>query len=287
MKGLLHAFWTGMLLVVWFSAMMTASNAVDQKKAAAEVVARELSFSARAQVIDARDAFLEYFAADARLFGPEPVSALERLQKSPPWGINLQWWPAEVAISADGRLAYSTGPVEIRQTASSPHPDSLGTYFTIWRKNNQNVWEVAADLGTDTPALWTEKSAPVIVRLPLFLEKPAGPVSLIEVDSAFAQKALSGLKAALKTQAAPEYRFLPPKGMPVSGVEAAEDFLLAGPSSWTVQGEIVSAFGDLGATYGSGKGGYAPGRFGFLRVWRRNPKGQWQVLAEVIKLPRE
>jgi ketosteroid isomerase-like protein len=286
MKRFARMFFLGVLMTAMLGTISASKAGLDVKKAADEVVARELSFSARAQVIDARDAFLEFFAADARMFRPDPIPARELLQKSPSWGINLRWWPVEVAISADGRLAYSTGPVERRQEASSLQPDGFGTYFSIWRKNDHHVWEVAADLGTDTPTLWAPRNAAVIQRLPEGLGGAAGPNSLLGVDAEYAQKAASGMMAALKALAAPEYRFLPARGMPVVGVEAAQNHLLPGPASWVAAGELVAASGDLGVTYGSGEGGYAPGHFGYLRVWQRNAAGQWRLLAEVINLPR-
>lgn len=265
---------------------MAAIEREEPREAAKQVIARELAFAARAQQIDPKDAFLEFFAPDALMFRPGAVSARERLQKSPPWGINLQWWPVEVAISADGRLAYSTGPVENRRRKNAPDACGFGTYFSIWRKNPDNVWEVAADLGTDTPRLSAQRSAPVKVRLPLWRGSIQSAPPLRAVDTDFADSAVDGLGDALRKLAAEGYRLLLPGEMPVIGCEAAIPLLRDGACSWKVEGEMVASSGDFGATYGSGEGGYSPGKFGYLRVWQRDEQGHWRILAEVFNVPR-
>ena len=265
---------------------MTAFTDETYREIAQKVVARELAFAERAQAIDPRDAFLEFFSADALMFRPGPVPARERLQMNPPWGINLQWWPVEVAVSVDGCLAYSTGPVESRRSKKSKNADGFGTFFSIWRKNAENAWEVAADLGTDTPALFAERSTPVKVRLPLWRKSVKPDVPLLIVDNDFAGSAAEGLTAALRPLASRDYRLLLPGEMPIIGCKMAISHLHDGSCSWKVEGEIVAASGDFGATYGHGEGGYTAGKFGYLRVWQRDEQGHWRIMAEAINIPR-
>jgi len=265
---------------------LKATTNTIQTQAAQEVVAAELAFSARAQLIDPKDAFLEFFSNDAIMFRPDPFSALDRLKNSPAWGVNLQWWPAEVGVSVDGKLAYSTGPVENRSTLASKEPDSYGTYFSIWRKSGTGKWEVIADLGTDTPTLVSPREQKVLLRLPEAGLKSAPAPSLITIDQEYATAANQGLGKALASIATAQYRLHLPVGYPLIGAQAAIPHLQSGPCSWAAKGEMVASSGDFGATYGSGDGGYIAGHFGYLRVWRRNISGQWQLMAEVINQAR-
>ena len=277
-----RSVWTLCLLAV-LSMNIGSEDLV--RKAADEVIARELAFSARAQQINPRDAFLEFFAADALMFRPGPVSARTRLLSSQAWAVNIQWWPIEVAVSADGCLAYSTGPAEYRRDPASPLPDSVGSYFSIWRKNSAGVWEVAADLGIDTPGLSADRQDPVRYRLPPpGNRKPDRSSRITAVDGNFARSAATDLAAALARLASPDYRLLLPDQMPLIGFDSARTRLQPGSCAWTSQGEIVAASGDFGVSYGSGQGGYASGPFGFLRVWQQDEQGQWRILAEVINL---
>ncbi len=254
-----------------------------QRLAASEVAERERAFAARAQVIDPKDAFLEFFATDALMFNPMPVSAAEILSQSPSWGISLYWWPTEIAVSADGRLAYSTGPVESRRSATEPV--RCGTYFSIWRRNEKGIWEVIADLGTDTPELFAGRQDETTFLYP-FSEEHFRPSALQDTESAYLEEAGRDPGRALENWADSGYRLHLPGKMPQKGIREALLLLAGKKVSWECSGEISAESGDFGVVYGSGQGGFVSGSFGFLRVWRRNIHKEWRLLAEVINVTR-
>ena len=90
-------------------------------------------------------------------------------------------------------------------------------------------------------------------RLPTGSERSGADPALLALDAEYGRKASSGLMAALKSVADPDYRFLPPRGMPVVGAEAAVSHLFPGPVSWVATESLTAASGDFGVTCGTGE----------------------------------
>lgn len=277
------------LLLLGASIALAAAAAfpVDLQKAAEEVRDRELAFSARAGEVNVRDAFLEFFAADGIGFKPEPYVSPPDYADDPPWPVDLQWWPAEVGVSADGRMGYSTGPVERRRQRSDPEPRSHGTYTSVWKKNDQGVWQVAADIGSSPPQATGQRGDPVVFRLPEAGAPPAPKGSLLAADRVYAEAAGMEPQVALRAVAAPTYRLHLPDQAPKIGVDEASPFW-TGPCRFTPGQENVAASGDFGFTTGTGAGCYrtagAAESFGYLRIWRVDAKGHWRLMVEAINV---
>ena len=103
----------GMLAVQFVTSPATGTDrAADLEK----IVAAERAFAARAQVVNARKAFAEYFGPDAIMFSPFPAPAFPRLRETPDWSVNIQWRPVAAAVSGAGDMGYTTGPSEFRRT---------------------------------------------------------------------------------------------------------------------------------------------------------------------------
>ena len=76
-----------------------AALAADNSAELNQLVATEREFAARAQQVNARQAFVEFFAADAILFAPFATPAFPGLHEGPDWGVDIQWRPVAAAIS--------------------------------------------------------------------------------------------------------------------------------------------------------------------------------------------
>ena len=122
----------------------------DRATDLAEVVAAERSFAARAQVVNARLAFAEYFAPDAVLFAPFPAPAFPRLRDSPDWTVNIQWRPVAAAVSGAGDMGYTTGPSEYRRSPTDA-PVGFGHYTSVWQRQPDGRFLVRIDIGIDHP----------------------------------------------------------------------------------------------------------------------------------------
>ena len=126
--------WVGRFVAVALAACVPCVvMATDRSAELERVVASERAFAARAQVVNARQAFVEYFASDAIFFAPFAAPAFPRLRESADWGVNIQWRPAAAAISGAGDMGYTTGPAEYRPSADAA-PTGFGHYTSVWQR---------------------------------------------------------------------------------------------------------------------------------------------------------
>ena len=127
---------------------------------AAEVREAELAF---ARAFAERDAerFFSFVADDATFLSglttsrgkAEVVAAWSRFFEGPE--APFSWLPERVNVSADGRIALSTGPVFV------PSGRHAGEFTSTWRKNAAGVWQVVFDSSGPGPAARAEE-VPVV-----------------------------------------------------------------------------------------------------------------------------
>jgi hypothetical protein len=131
-----------------FAASFLSLCAKADEASVAQIVAQtERAFSVRCSQIGIRDSFLEYFAADAIRFAPEPRLARPDLEREPSsTKVRLTWEPKIVRVANTSQLAVSTGPY-VLQTATNK---SYGYYLSVW-KQTDGGWKVAADIGVSGP----------------------------------------------------------------------------------------------------------------------------------------
>ncbi len=93
---------------------------------------------------------------DPLIRGREPIrstmSALGDPRKAPP-ELRLRWRPLGAQVSADGTLGWTYG----NSLSVSPRGEHKGKYLTVWRRDKDGSWKVAADQGTPG---WADPSAP-------------------------------------------------------------------------------------------------------------------------------
>lgn len=70
--------------------------------------------------------------------------------------LELQWYPAMVAIGGDGDLAYSSGPSLYRSAGPDGAELALGAFQSVWQRGDDGVWRIVFDDGIEpvpaTPA---------------------------------------------------------------------------------------------------------------------------------------
>jgi hypothetical protein len=79
-----------------------------------DVVMAEKAFAAMSSAKGTRQAFLEFAAPDAIVFGAKPENARDVWEKRQANQSLLAWSPAWADVSADGSLGYTTGSWEFR-----------------------------------------------------------------------------------------------------------------------------------------------------------------------------
>lgn len=257
--------------------------------AALEPVLRaELAFARQAEAEGIRAAFLAWLRPEARVFTPKMTSAEAQYGPEPGDPGHLAWYPEAMGMAASGDLAWSLGPWTYAANKGGPVLVN-GHFLSVWRKQADGRWKVAADIGVPHGAP-KEPIAGFVVSGPGPASKPAAvdkglevPLARLESDLSAAWAARGGL--ALEPLLAKEGRVLRPRAFPLRGAAEIRRALEAdrpGPA-WKPALVQASASGDMGWTCGE-SGPDDQGRSAsFLRIWILEA-GAWKVLFDV-RLP--
>jgi ketosteroid isomerase-like protein len=270
----------------------------DLPPAQAELVNTERAFAKLAVERGVRESFIAYFADDGIGFAPHPHKVKERLSNSPAPAaapsLTLNWAPVYGDIAQAGDLGWNTGPTLIEDTSPEKKPARHGMFFSVWKKQSDGSWRVALDLGGETPAEVAPLNAPFKTS---YQASPKGPTAdvnveeeiagLLKVEREFLAAAkASSLGQAYRSRLSDDARVHRPGVMPVAGKDALRDWLAR--QTMTLSGEPINAdvsrSGDLGYAYGSYElGGAQPQKGYFARVWKRDAKGQWRIVMDIVR----
>ena len=276
---------------------VTALPAGETQTAVEQIVASERAFAARAQVVNARLAFAEFFAPDAVLFVPYPAPAFPRLLEGADWPVNIQWRPVAAAASGAGDMGYTTGPAEYRRDPAEA-PTGFAHYTSVWQRQPDGRYLVRVDIGIDhgppsgrepdwTPPAARGPDAPVVLGV------AARAIATRELEAVEAR--CGGGAAAARVQALldvldEDVRWQHAGALPVVGRARAVEAVVASGSDleWTPEVTVVAASGDFGFSYGRGQSaaGTMSAEFAYLNVWQRR-NGAWRLLAHVARPARE
>lgn len=278
------------VLAMWVPCAMAADRSAELER----VVASERAFAARAQVVNARQAFVEYFAPDAIFFAPFAAPAFPRLRESADWGVNIQWRPAAAAISGAGDMGYTTGPSEYRPSAYAA-PTGFGHYTSVWQRQPDGRYLVLVDVGIDHPA--------PPARIPDWSAPAQSPAATPALDPAQRRVALDELRT-LDAQIGAAAQGEGPKSfprvladdarlhrggsLPVVGRAEVLAVLVAEAETygWTPEAAAVAESGDFGFVYGRGRWARArtaeTGDLAYLNIWQRRA-GEWRLLVHVTR----
>ena len=135
-----------------------APGDVDVEAERASLLATDAAWSNAAGDLDA---FLEFFADDARFLAPDGPQATgsEQIRESftalatlP--GFTLTWSANFADVAGSGDLGYTVGTFELTVDGPDGGPATrTGAYATIWRKQSDDEWRVVADIPNfDGPA---------------------------------------------------------------------------------------------------------------------------------------
>ncbi len=276
------------VLALWGPCVMAADRSAELER----VVASERAFAARAQVVNARQAFVEYFAPNAILFAPFAAPAFPRLRESPDWGVNIQWYPAAAAISGAGDMGYTTGPSEYRPSPDAA-PTGFGHYTSVWQQQPDGRYLVLIDVGIDHPAPparipdWSA-SAPAPAAVPVLdpAQRQVALEALRRVDAQTGVAAQGDGPKALARVLADDARLHRGGRLPVVGrAEILADLGAAAESfRWTPEAAAVAESGDFGFVYGRGRWARSAesGDLAYLNVWQQRA-GEWRLIVHVSR----
>lgn len=242
----------------------------------------ELEFAAAARAAGIRDAFLAFLAPDAVAFMPR-VSNARAVYEDAPTEPLLHWAPTFAESASSDDLGYTTGPFTVLATGTGP-VISHGWYLSIWRRNDDGIWQVVLDIGAETPEM------PPAAGDVEFASRLAAPpadaehrrAALLDLDDLVAAAAqMRGPRRALSPLLDTAARLNDGGSVTHGGVRVAR-VLSDAPVSFHRIGDGISSAGDLAYTYGEYTLGSMPSMDqpsgNWVRIWRVSADGQWRVV---------
>lgn len=119
-----------------------------------EIIDTEQAFN-QASAIDGAKGWTSFFLDDGKMLtkGGTPIVGQDAIHQAmaPFFNLNklvFKWEPRAVEVSDDGTLAYSYG--NYHRTYEGPEGaevEEKGMYMSIWKRDDQGNWRVAADVG--------------------------------------------------------------------------------------------------------------------------------------------
>lgn len=266
---------------------------LESDTALASMVAAERAFAQHSLHVSTQAAFLTYMADNGIIYRPGAMKAHEYLRARPmPPDLALVWEPVFADMSAAGDLGYTTGPwVSTRRRRPDADP-TFGEYVTLWRRQQDGRWKAELDAGiahgADPVGPTSIRTAPAPERKRSAADADAVLAGMLAADSSLAAvAAVQGAAAAFQKRAAAHMRLLRNGRFPITA-DSALAFLRATPGyTWKAAKGAVSRSGDIGYTFGPYailtelRGTRATETGDFLRIWRRNAAGHWQVVLDL------
>jgi hypothetical protein len=299
------------LIVLFVPAFVTAQAPTPQQ-VADELLAADRAFSAASAKTDLITGISAMFAADVAMPTPTGIAygsqkAIDAMRANPAnTGAKVEWTPARVGLSADGRHGFTAGFMTVTRADGAVQP---AKYMAYWEKQGDG-WRVLAykRAGAQTAA----SSIPLGRVLPAqIVTAPSDAAaiersreSLADAERSFSRDAQAmGIGAAFTLYGSPDAANFggPDVATFVFGNEAIGAAVGAGsppnssPVSWGPEKTIVAGSGDFGVTIGyiirnqaavdpsasAGPGGKTPPPQPFFTIWRRaSPAAPWRYIAE-------
>jgi len=273
------------------------------RQIADELLAADRAFSAASAKTDLIGGIAAMFASDVGMPAPTGImygsqQAIEALRSNPAnAGARVEWTPARVGLSADGKHGFTAGFMTVTRADGSTAP---GKYLAYWEKQDSG-WRVLAykrQVAKSLPAA----AAPTYL-LPTQITASADAAmlerhrqSLADAERSFSADAQTmGIGEAFKKYGSPDAINLggPDALTFVYGNEAIGNQVGSGgppktsPVKWGPEKTIIAASGDFGVTIGyinrnqAGPDGKTPPPQPFFTIWRRDSlAAPWRYIAE-------
>jgi hypothetical protein len=235
-------------------------------------------------------AFLEVADPEGIVFKPQPVKIVDfygNIDKQPG---NLSWKPNFARISANGDLAFTSGPY-VYQNGKDDSDKVFGDYVSIWRADGDNKLKLLMDLGIQHPepeqTAVTDFTEPDPTKLAAPSKDPFNGKSIIlTTDKLFNHSLSISTLASYKEFLSPEGRYYFPGFEPIVGQDKIMKFI--NNEAINIIAETVNAgrssSNDLAYSYGTAriKKGEVVSNYNYVRVWEIDKDHKWDILLEVF-----
>jgi ketosteroid isomerase-like protein len=291
------------ILLSLFIALFVTEQSSTPQQIADELLAADRAFAAASAKTDLVTGISAMFASDVAMPAPAGIvygsqKAIEALRSNPAnIGATVQWTPARVGLSADGKHGFTAGYMTAKRADGTAVP---AKYLAYWEKQNSG-WRVLAYKRQVAKAL-PAAAAPSYL-LPKQITASTDPAalersreSLADAERSFSRDAQTmGIGVAFKKYGSPDAINLggPDALTFVMGNEAIGNQVggdvppNTSPVNWGPEKTIIAGSGDFGVTIGyinrnqaGPDGKTAPGQ-PFFTIWRRDSlSAPWRYIAE-------
>ncbi len=290
---------SGVLLPVLLALSACVPSRVDSTEVLVSLVRAERAFANASVSSTTRAAFLRYLGAGAVLFNNGPTDGRALWEASPEVGGVLAWGPEIADVASAGDMGYTSGPWEWRAK-----PDTAaarwGHFVSVWEKDANGEWKVAADGGVAHGPADLPGEGPVerAGGMEDWAPSPDGTAvevyrsTLLETDGSYSQSvAERGFPSTIEEFVHPSARFFRNGALPIVGIAAISASAYVTEAvwdEWDEQNATISASCDLGFSYGVVRLGPDPSRndipgyASYYRIWRRHADTEWKVVVDVL-----
>lgn len=246
----------------------------------------ELAFAQKAQAENSRDAFLQYLSDETVMFMDGGIKIGKKVwQDRRPDSSLLIWTPVFADISASGDFGYTTGPSEYYSSRRKGEEGFYGSYVTMWRRDANQQWKMALDIGVypqPLPASKTLHTGKTVVAAPDRNGKDAAQ-DLIKHERIFIKDLSTG--KGYGPYISSEARFLRAGFEPVTtalGIAELVKRELA-KISYNPVDVVISSAGDMAYVYGRVTIGVTdkPVQGYYLRIYKKENK-DWKIVLDAI-----
>jgi hypothetical protein len=301
-----------LLLVTLFVPVFVTAQVPTPRQIADELLAADRAFSSASAKTDLTTGITAMFAPDVAMPAPGGIAyglqkAIEAIRSNPAnSGAKVEWTPARVGLSSDGRHGYTAGFMTVTRADGSAQP---AKYMAYWEKQSAGWRVVAYKRASAKVAAPAIPVGHVLPKQIVAASADAATIeryreSLAEAERSFSRDAQTmGIGAAFKLYGSPDAANFGGPDTPtfIMGNEAIAANVGAGvpPNTstvnWGPEKTIVAASGDFGVTIGyivrnqpgpdpstsARQGGTIPPGQPFFTIWRRdNLNAPWRYIAE-------
>jgi ketosteroid isomerase-like protein len=139
------------LIIVATLLLFSCSQPADTESIKQELINTDLAFSKLSLEKGKNHAFLNYIHDQGALIRKNGLpyvgkSTLDSLQKlRPDTAYTLKWKPLHADAAQSGEMGYTYGVWQLTTRDTS----LMGTYFTVWKKDEKGNWKFILDGGND------------------------------------------------------------------------------------------------------------------------------------------
>lgn len=289
-------------MLLFVPALVTAQTPTPQQ-VADELLAADRAFSSASSKTDLVSGLAAMFADDVAMPSPTGVvygaqKAVEAIRANPAnAGAKVEWTPARVGISSDGRHGFTAGFMTVHRADGTTAP---AKYMSYWEKQGSG-WRVVAYKRAAAKA--AAPAIPMGYVLPKKIVASSADAAAVErareslanAERSFSTDAQTmGIGPAFKKYGSPDAANFGGPDTPtfVFGNEAIGDQVgqnappNTSPVNWGPEKTIIAPSGDFGVTIGyivrnqpGPDGKIAPGQ-PFFTIWQKDATGAWRYIAE-------